>query len=994
MLSKVFYTFFYKENRSINSNTLYNMSKLNTRGSKWRKWDLHIHTKDTNKNDNFKSSCFDDFCVVFFKKALVNNVAAIGVTDYFSIDNYKKVKTFQENIESNTQFLEEEKNKIKNIFILPNVELRMTPVTDSQRLVNIHCIFNPNYANNLEHDFFNELTFSTGEQSKHRMNTDGLISLGKSMDTSLSNEAAYQKGLSNFIVSHEQLEKLLNTNKNFRNNTIIVVSNSNKDGVSGFQKHSDLFEENSGDLTALRQSIYRLSDCIFSGNPKDCEYFLGKSSDSIQVVISKCGALKPCIHGSDAHEEDKLFIPDKKRYCWIKANLTFDGLKQILYEPEQRIKIQELEPDIKENHLVIDSVKFYCSDNTFTDKPIIFNRNLNVIIGGKSSGKSLLLTCIAEVLSGKTDLKSKYELYDKVKDFDFEVILSSNGLADKLSNHKSGRKASIIPEIKYIPQNELASLADHQIKKISNKLNKLVRELLREDSQTNLYYEEFLKNVKSYDKEREEIINNYFEKLSTRDDLQKSIFDFGQKNVIASAIDETKKSIKEITDKIGFTEEEKQKYEGLKTNLENKVQEIEQIKADSLLAVDFFSRVTSSLNEIDREKFELTQKLNSDLISSLKEPLKHLRNLLFYNASILGSKRIQKFIDELILKKQEEVKEINSSLEPFTKKIESQIVLENLETKLKDLVEKNKDLHKKEKDLEEIEKRLILIKNELIESYKKSYTEYRTLIENFKSRCSLLENDKLSITGKTFYNYSKFRKLIIPHINGRKTSNWEYERYPILKEKLSSMSSEDAKLETIIFSLNHLFDDVVTNKYSLNQSATAKSFLKILFDDYFYDFWDVKYQNDHLGAMSTGKASFVILMLIVGLSNSKSPLLIDQPEDNLDNRSISKDLVNYLRDKKIERQIILVTHNPNIVVNADAENIIVADQRGQDNDSTCPFLFNYVNGAIEHTQIKNESITDTLNSMGIREHITEIVEGGEEAFLKREQKYNFKKRYR
>lgn len=174
-------------------------------------------------------------------------------------------------------------------------------------------------------------------------------------------------------------------------------------------------------------------------------------------------------------------------------------------------------------------------------------------------------------------------------------------------------------------------------------------------------------------------------------------------------------------------------------------------------------------------------------------------------------------------------------------------------------------------------------------------------------------------------------------------------------------------------------------------STSSKNFLKLIFDDYFYDYWNVEYQGDNLGKMSAGKASFVILMLIVGLSKSKSPLLIDQPEDNLDNRSISTDLVNYIRSKKIERQIILVTHNPNIVVNADAENVIVADQRGQDNNSTCLFQFNYINGAIEHTKTKDISITDTLNSMGIREHITKIVEGGEEAFLKRERKYNFKK---
>lgn len=131
-------------------------------------------------------------------------------------------------------------------------------------------------------------------------------------------------------------------------------------------------------------------------------------------------------------------------------------------------------------------------------------------------------------------------------------------------------------------------------------------------------------------------------------------------------------------------------------------------------------------------------------------------------------------------------------------------------------------------------------------------------------------------------------------------------------------------------------------------------------------------------------------MLIVGLSKSKAPILIDQPEDNLDNRSITTDLVEYLKNKKLERQILLVTHNPNIVVNADAENIIIANQKGQnDTETSSPYIFDYINGAIENSfpPVKNEK--DLLKSMGIREHIAEIVEGGKEAFKKREEKYGF-----
>ena len=72
------------------------------KGSEWRRWDLHIHTKDTAKNDQFKSSTFEEFCVTLFKKALENKIAVIGITDYFSIANYKRVLNFIDNIDKQT----------------------------------------------------------------------------------------------------------------------------------------------------------------------------------------------------------------------------------------------------------------------------------------------------------------------------------------------------------------------------------------------------------------------------------------------------------------------------------------------------------------------------------------------------------------------------------------------------------------------------------------------------------------------------------------------------------------------------------------------------------------------------------------------------------------------------------------------------------------------------------------------------------------------------
>ena len=118
--------------------------------------------------------------------------------------------------------------------------------------------------------------------------------------------------------------------------------------------------------------------------------------------------------------------------------------------------------------------------------------------------------------------------------------------------------------------------------------------------------------------------------------------------------------------------------------------------------------------------------------------------------------------------------------------------------------------------------------------------------------------------------------------------------------------------------------------------------------------------------------------------------MIDQPEDSLDNRAIYNELVAYIKRKKKERQIILVTHNSNVVVSADAENVIVANQDGADSHNRDGWRFQYVNGALECTRPKNSDEKSVLHSQGIREHVCDILEGGRTAFEKREQKYGFK----
>ncbi|MEM1134353.1 MAG: TrlF family ATPase, partial [Bacteroidota bacterium] len=177
----------------------------------------------------------------------------------------------------------------------------------------------------------------------------------------------------------------------------------------------------------------------------------------------------------------------------------------------------------------------------------------------------------------------------------------------------------------------------------------------------------------------------------------------------------------------------------------------------------------------------------------------------------------------------------------------------------------------------------------------------------------------------------------------------------------------------------------------LRQKVTLDDVLKgLIYDNLELDY-KVTYKNDELLHMSPGKKGTVLLILFLQISSAEHPILIDQPEDNLDNRTIYDLLCAIIKDKKKERQILIVSHNANLVVATDSENIIVANQEGQDpQKEKSQHRFEYINGGLECSFPKDESIQGVLYQQGIKEHVCDILEGGNEAFKQRERKYDIK----
>lgn len=131
--------------------------------------------------------------------------------------------------------------------------------------------------------------------------------------------------------------------------------------------------------------------------------------------------------------------------------------------------------------------------------------------------------------------------------------------------------------------------------------------------------------------------------------------------------------------------------------------------------------------------------------------------------------------------------------------------------------------------------------------------------------------------------------------------------------------------------------------------------------------YSLTYDGQEIGQLSPGERGLLLLIFYLLVDKEDIPIVIDQPEENLDNQTIYKVLVKCIKKAKERRQVIMVTHNPNLAVVCDAEQIIFA---------SCDKIerkFEYHAGAIEHPQINDG--------------VVQILEGTEPAFKNRQSKY-------
>ena len=130
------------------------------KGSEWNKWDLHIHTPESGMANQFGND-WDKYVLSLFKSVIANNIAVIGITDYFTIDGYKKLLTdyLSNDQKMKSLFTPAEISAIKNIAIFPNIEFRLKTIVNGSR-INYHIIFSNEVAiEDIEENFLHEIEF-------------------------------------------------------------------------------------------------------------------------------------------------------------------------------------------------------------------------------------------------------------------------------------------------------------------------------------------------------------------------------------------------------------------------------------------------------------------------------------------------------------------------------------------------------------------------------------------------------------------------------------------------------------------------------------------------------------------------------------------------------------------------------------------------------------------------------------------------------------------
>lgn len=915
------------------------------RGSEWRIWDLHVHTPLSIENSYGCANDEDGWNkYITALEQLPSDIKVLGINDYLFIDGYKKVKEYKDS------------GRLSNIeLLLPVVEFRLARFCGHKQFkrINFHVIFSDEVSVDvIQHQFLNALSSQYALSSDCTQQWGGVVTrenledLGRRIINSVPDEQKHnygsplKEGFNNLNLELSQITTILNNAPQYFKGKYLTAIGKTE------------WDEFKWDDTSIaeKKTIINQADIVFTAAENIQRFNNAKVKLQEQHVNS---LLLDC---SDAHSFADASTKDRLGNCmtWIKADPTFEGLKQILFEPEDRVCICDSKPEYKYDYDVIDRVELN-SANTW-HQTIYLNQNLNSIIGGRSTGKSTLLASLAASFNCADDVDNKDYI---------------NQLRDSVHVYWRDGQENGDKYIEYFPQNKISKVAEPQ------ETDKLLMDILLGKEDVKVEYDKHKSLLASRFSTIQTNVALYFEKRRLYIEKKQYIKGIGDDKGIKIEISKLEKQRNEyqsrLTDKSDVLNiyikdaEEIRKKQMVKSLLLKESEILKQHQQDCFVVIN------NSINISD-----LTSEHSLELSQIIK------------SATEKANTEVQEVITQILAKNIQSISKIDAQI--------AEIQSKDVYKEGKQIFEANKSLTDIIKQLDELNKKLALITRET-ETSQKLHEEFKEIGRNLLSmHISYLDamND-IAFKMRLQYEDVLLTSAIVlkPALN-QALSECISLRSTAMNDLIDSVVKGFNKRTKIDIEecLTNILNKALRNEIPFKAGYDAQSFMsRILSENWFGLSLNVEYDGDNLKDMSPGKRSFVVLKLLLDFSDKRSPILIDQPEDNLDNRAIYTDLVKYIRKKKKERQIILVTHNPNIVVGADSEEVIIANQNGKNSPNKNGIKFRYLCGSLENSKDRiNDEIMPILDRCGVREHVCDILEGGKNAFMDREHKYGFYKK--
>ncbi|UOS13318.1 AAA family ATPase [Helicobacter pylori] len=863
-------------------------NKDKNKGSSWHKWDLHVHTPHTHLNKAYKCSEED-----FIQKLCTSEIDCIGLTNYFKFDE--------------KEFDLKEKIEKRGIKVFYNLEVRLDYQNNKDDCLDFHIIFSDEVSSDGIKKFLSNM----------KANVCGIEKKLADLEKDDFNKA---------VVNFDQLlECLEEESLNLMGKYLLGFLSRGHGSIE-----CEFLEKGGRNETIYKKVI-------------DKSHFLIHSSDNQKNLKDDRDSWlkynKSLLQSSDAHKEDSI----GKKYTWIKAEKTFEGLKQIIYEPETRVSIDE-EKSQDPLHK-IDCVGL-CFDgevkitNEKGDVPfcyagfnetLFFSPNFTCVIGGRGSGKSTLLQLIASKLYDKSLVKGlKHETIQKCIEIQPDTVDS----VEYLAQNEVEEFATNVSKFTEAIFNRIDSKLSGNLKGLENQIIKNIKKFDEQITywQEKTKLEEQLKNREKERKKSQNIIDTFTDEdyLDKREKLQenhKALIDLKQSKEVVLTFIEKLKRVVNFESKENM--EEKNSYDKVYNQLKQNIcKELEEI--DKNINNGCFDSDDKNI-----EKLEVKQQtLRQEIGEFLKEKGVIDENIGDLERANCQLADIEKEITDLKRKIEEITNKIKGfSWEGIDKDIEN--FKNQIEEKLKEINSVFKEISKNHQEVKPI-----TIKYRLNEDI------FEGVFEDF---------DKLVDKGFNIQKHQSKIKEYLKEIELKNTIDMQHAGF--IEELYSSI---DNKKAAFYETMKDIFDrEIHFQIYRL-------LILKHLRNVEKYKIFEVRYDKRALNETSFGQKCTAVLVVLLSLGNN--PIIIDEPEAHLDSALIANYLVTLIKKQKQKRQIIFATHNANFVLNADAEQII---------------------------QLKNENNKIVVQSFMIesdeyKENLLKL-EGGEKAFKDRERKYGITK---